>query len=395
MLARDADRLCVLAAELDDARRAAERSNHYKSRFLAGMSHELRTPLNAVIGFSELLEQEVFGALNKKQHDYVVNVLASGRHLLAIVNDILDLSKVEAGRFEIVREFTPIHTIVESALSVVESIRVKHGVNVVSDLPGDLPDLYVDPVRIKQVLYNLLSNAVKFSPRGAVVNVRARAAGGVLEISVEDRGSGVSYQDLPKLFREFEQLAPGSQSGGTGLGLALSKRLVELHGGSIGVESEFGHGSRFWVRLPVLERVPEHEPPLTWGGPHVLIVQDDSIAAEILQQQLRSLGLDSRVALSATEALERVSEQRPIAIAVDVNAEGVDGRGLIEFLQNDIRTGHLPVIAISDSSDAQRARYLGAVDVLQKPFTSAELGAVLARVGISLPVGLPPESASL
>jgi CheY-like chemotaxis protein len=228
-----------------------------------------------------------------------------------------------------------------------------------------------------------------------VVNVCARAAGGVLEISVEDRGSGVQQQDLPKLFREFEQLGPGTKPGGTGLGLALSKRLVELHGGSIGVESEFGHGSRFWVRLPVLERAPKRPLPTLWGGPHVLLVQDDSISAEILQQQLRSLGLDSRLAASATEALERVAEQRPLAIAVDVKAEGVDGRGLIEFLQNDVRARHIPVIAISDSSDAQRGRYLGAVDVLQKPFTSAELGTVLVRVGITLPLGQPPASASL
>jgi PAS domain S-box-containing protein len=387
VLTRDADRLSVLAADLDAARRAAERSNQYKSRFLAGMSHELRTPLNAVIGFSELLEQQTFGPLNEKQQNYVVNVLSSGRHLLAIVNDILDLSRVEAGRFEIVREFTPLHTIVESALSVVESLRVKHGVRVVRELPGDLPELYVDPVRIKQVLYNLLSNAIKFSPRGSRVDVSAHAEGGVLEISIQDRGSGIQRQDLPKLFREFEQLAPapGERAGGTGLGLALSKRLVELHGGSIGVESEFGRGSRFWVRLPVLDRTSTRIRIAQRGEPHVLIAQYDSVSARILQEQLRVLEIDSVIAVSATDALEKLSEVGPIAIAVDVDAEGTDGWALIELVKNDVHTKHIPLLAVLDSSDAVSARYLGDVTALYKPFTAAELGTALAKLGVALP----------
>ncbi len=391
MLTRDAERLCGLAAELDDARRAAERSNQYKSRFLAGMSHELRTPLNAVIGFSELLEQQMFGPLNEKQRSYVVNVLSSGRHLLAIVNDILDLSKVEAGRFEIAREFTSLHSIVESALSVVESLRVKHGVRIVSDLPADLPELYVDPVRIKQVLYNLLSNAVKFSARGSQVDVRARAEGGVLEISVEDRGSGIRHEDLPKLFREFEQLAPapGERPGGTGLGLALSKRLVELHSGSVGVESEFARGSRFWVRLPLLDRESAVMRSVRSDQPYVLVVQDDEIFAQILQQQLRALALDSLVAVSASEALDRIAELVPVAVAVDVNAERIDGRALIELLQSDPRMRHIPVVVIADSSEAERARYLGEVKTLHKPFTTRELGLALAKLGLSLPGGEP------
>jgi len=238
--------------ELDRERNRAQQESRFKSRFLASMSHELRTPLNAIIGFSELLHEELFGQLNATQKDYVHNVLVSGRHLLSLINDVLDLSKIEAGRVDLQREWAGVGVAVDAVQAVIRPLAANQRVTVEVDVPRDLPPLNADMVRLKQVLYNLLSNAIKFTPAGGVVRLRARADGERLRIVVEDTGVGIRSEDLPRLFREFEQLDPdGAKREGTGLGLALSRRLVELHGGTISVASEVGRGSTFTVELPL------------------------------------------------------------------------------------------------------------------------------------------------
>jgi two-component system, NtrC family, sensor kinase len=249
--------------ELELAKKRAEQESQFKSRFLAGMSHELRTPLNAIIGFSELLEQELFGPLTERQQRYVQNVLVSGRHLLSLINDVLDLSKVEAGRMELSPEWTSLAIIVEGVHGVTRPLADKQGVGVSVSMPPDLPELYVDAVRIKQVLYNLLSNAVKFTPRGGSVELSARVEDQALSVSCKDTGIGIRADDMPRLFREFEQLEPvaGDRPVGTGLGLALTKRLVELHGGAITVDSEIGKGSTFTFTLPLMKREQTVESP--------------------------------------------------------------------------------------------------------------------------------------
>ncbi|MBX3219173.1 MAG: PAS domain S-box protein [Labilithrix sp.] len=241
---------------IEEERRAriqAELASRTKSGFLANMSHELRTPLNAIIGFSELMEQGVAGPLSARQTTYVANVLQAGRHLLNLLNDILDLSKIEAGKLALNPEWTELGAIIDAVEHGTRPLAAARGVTLDVSVPTTLPLLDVDPVRVKQILYNLVSNGIKFTPDGGAVRVVASADDGAVRFGVEDTGVGIRRTDLSRLFKEFEQLeATGmaEKPEGTGLGLALTKRLVEMHGGTITVTSELGMGSTFTVVLP-------------------------------------------------------------------------------------------------------------------------------------------------
>jgi signal transduction histidine kinase len=241
-----------LYREIEDKSRQIEAANRHKSEFLANMSHELRTPLNAIIGFSEVLQERMFGELNEKQAEYTEDILSSGRHLLSLINEILDLSKVEAGRMELELAKFDLPLAIDNARTFVRERATKHGINLDVKVDERLGDFTGDERKIKQILLNLLSNAVKFTPEGGRIGISARQADGSVEISVSDTGIGISPEDQAKIFEEFRQVGGdyAHKREGTGLGLTLAKKFVELHGGQIWVESEVGKGSTFSFTLP-------------------------------------------------------------------------------------------------------------------------------------------------
>ena len=243
--------LATALRELDDKGRELEAVSRHKSEFLANMSHELRTPLNAIIGFSQVLREQLFGEINEKQEEYLDDILSSGNHLLALINDILDLSKVEAGQVELEVAPFSLREALERGVVMVRERAMNDGVQIALATAAEVDIVAGDERRLRQVIFNLLSNAVKFTPAGGVVDVTACRIDGEVRISVADTGPGIAREDHERIFEEFQQTEAGiEQREGTGLGLALSKRLVELHGGRIWVDSELGQGSTFVFALP-------------------------------------------------------------------------------------------------------------------------------------------------
>ena len=239
--------------ELAIAKERAEEMSRYKSEFLANMSHELRTPLNSILGFSEVLQDMIFGELNKKQEEYLNYIRESGQHLLSLIDDILDLSKIEVGKLEMEPAEVRLGDLLQNSLIMIKEKALNHGIEPILKLENEIPEIYADERMVKQVVFNLLSNAVKFTQDGGKVGIEASIENEYIRVTVWDTGIGIKEEDKEKLFKEFQQLDSGRDKRyqGTGLGLALSKRLVEMHGGRIWVESEPGKGSRFSFTLPI------------------------------------------------------------------------------------------------------------------------------------------------
>jgi signal transduction histidine kinase len=242
-----------------------EAANRHKSEFLSNMSHELRTPLNAIIGFSEVLLQRLFGDLNEKQADYLQDILESGKHQLALINDILDLSKVEAGRMELQLSTFSLQTAIDNAITMLREIAGRGGVTLEVEYDPRVNTIEADERKVRQVLFNLLSNAVKFTPKGGTVGVRTIARSDAVEISVDDTGVGIAPEDQGRIFEEFGQAKEGkSREGSTGLGLTLAKRFVELHGGAMSLRSIVGQGSTFTFVLPLRRGVGSPAAPVAF-----------------------------------------------------------------------------------------------------------------------------------
>ena len=387
------------ARDITDRKRAEtelQRASQAKSDFLAMMSHELRTPLNSIIGFSEVLIDGKFGALNDKQQRYLQNVHQSGRHLLALINDLLDLSKIEAGRLEVVRRPCPVRALAGEAIATLSPLAEARRVRVLIEPSGSepTPPVSADAARLKQVLYNLLSNAIKFTPaEGRIaVALTVEHARRKVRIAVRDTGTGIAEEDLGRLFTPFTQLTNARERGGTGLGLALSRQLIELMGGSIGVESELGVGSTFWIELPISDdtRVTDATAAISVAAPLALIVDDDAGAQELLALVLQENGFRTVCVSSGDEAIAQARKQRPDVITLDVFLPTIDGWDVLKLVKSDPELATIPVVMVTISSDRGKAFSLGALEHLVKPVEREQLLAALDRRSFTTKVKTAP-----
>jgi len=357
--------------ELENARATAEKTNLTKSDFLANMSHELRTPLNAVIGFSEVLQDQMFGEINEKQQEYVSNILTSGRHLLSLINDILDLSKVESGKMELELGHFSLRESLEASVVMLRERAVKGGIELHLDVAPEADvKIEADQRKLKQILFNLLSNAVKFTTTSGVVRVSAVKDGNFIMVSVQDTGIGIKEEDIPKLFHPFTQLESVYTKGfeGTGLGLALTRQLVELHFGRIWVESEFGKGSRFSFSIPVQQaaakELPAPRPECATGhGSTVLVIEDDPLTLATLEAALQRKGYRALRASSGKEGVAMAQRDAPDLIVLDLMMPDMTGFDVAERLVNESGAAQVPILVLTsmDLSAADRARLEGKV----------------------------------
>ena len=359
------------------AQEEAERANRVKSQFLASMSHELRTPLNAILGFSELLNDDATGRFDEAtRRRFLDQIHSSGVHLLQLINDILDLSKVEAGQMELQLQAVELRRLIDEARATVEPLAQGKAISLNVD-PGPELHLIADPAKLKQMLLNLLSNAIKFTPDGGRIQIRGRQVDSWAEIAVSDTGIGIAAEDLGRLFTEFQQLdaGPARQQEGTGLGLALTRRFAELHGGQVSVESAPGKGSTFTLRLPLeakaLRAPARHEPHSVTASdlsrPLVLVVDDNPQAAEILARTMGAGGFRIKVAHTGTEALTMARDLKPVAITLDILLPEVDGWEVLNRLKADEATRNIPVIVVSVVDNPALGQALGAFDYFVKP----------------------------
>jgi signal transduction histidine kinase/ligand-binding sensor domain-containing protein len=362
--------------ELQIKNHQAEEANHAKSRFLANMSHELRTPMNAIIGFSEILAERLQDRIDAKYIGFLQSILSSGQHLLSIINDILDLSKVEAGKMEIFPETFPVRGAIESVAQVMRGMAARKNVTFEIDVPDGVGDIETDHAKLKQILYNLMSNAVKFSRSGGLVTVRAHRETGAITISVVDRGIGIAATDLDVIFDEFRQIdsKTNRQFGGTGLGLSLVKRLVELQRGGILVESKLGEGSTFTVTLPsrfsgasIPSPIVQPDGSVIPPGDRILVVEDDADAFDAMSAYLLSAGFVVIRARSGEEALRLASSMQPMAITLDLILPVMEGMEVLRRLKNDAATASIPIVVVSITDNRDLTRAFGADDYFTKP----------------------------
>jgi signal transduction histidine kinase/CheY-like chemotaxis protein len=407
--------------QAEEARRKnveLEGASRLKSEFLANMSHELRTPLNAIIGFSEVLRDGLIGELTAQQRGFISDIFSSGKHLLSLINDILDLSKVEAGKMTLDLEPVQMSSFVLNSLSIVRDKAASRHVRLAMEAAEDLGSIQADARKVKQIVYNLLSNAVKFTPDGGQVTLRARRvaradvgrlSGGrsgrtfpvadsefaaVLEISVADTGIGIPPAGLERLFQPFSQIDSGlaRKFEGTGLGLAMVKQLAELHGGAVAVESAMGEGSCFTVWLPLragerAEIVPvkapaQTVPAVSSGARIALVVEDDFKAADLIRVQLEAEGFTVLHAASGEAGLLLAAQQPLSLITVDIMLPEMDGWEFLTRLKQTPQLRRIPVVIISIIADRNKGFSLGAAAVMQKPISRQELYESLVDLGL-------------
>jgi PAS domain S-box-containing protein len=367
------------------AKEEAERTSRFKDQFLSTMSHELRTPLNAVLGFSDLLADERYGPLNEKQRRYIDHIHTGGKHLLSLISDILDLSKIEAGRMELAMENLAVQNIFAEVLSVMQPLadRKSHGLAASGEARLAVR---ADATRLKQVLMNLLGNAVKFTPNGGQIELAARLHGSSVCIEVRDSGPGIPPGEQKRIFEAFYRLREsGKKTEGTGLGLAITQRLVELHGSELKLTSQSGQGSCFYFSLPAVPSAPQSLPrktevPSRSSGPRrILVIEDDPATAQLIQSQLTSAGYQVTLCEEPQRALDIAAQLQPSAITLDIVMKPKNGWEILTQLKRDPRTARIPLIVVSIVDQPSMGALLGADEYLVKPVDKATLLGAIAR----------------
>jgi PAS domain S-box-containing protein len=417
--ARDVTERKRFERTLEEKNIELEHASRMKSGFLATMSHELRTPLNAIIGFSEVLKDGLIGQMTESQHEYIGDIFASGQHLLSLINDILDLSKVEAGMMALELEAVDLNSLLSNSLSIVRERAAAQRIRLELAVGEDLGVPLLDMRKTKQIVYNLLSNAVKFSANGGRVTLSARRVprstvgtlpgdwsvqsfpladnefDDFLEICVSDSGIGISKENMAKLFQAFSQIdsSLARKFEGTGLGLAMVKQLAELHGGAVAVASAQGEGARFaaWLPLRTQDQVSASPPPSTGiamlpsgecSEYVALVVEDDELAADLIRLLLEAEGFVVVHAGSAEEALKLASHHTFTLITLDIQLPGIDGWEFLHRIRESSALAHVPVVIIAGEADISLALIGGVSTVLQKPVSRAQLKSALANLGL-------------
>jgi signal transduction histidine kinase/DNA-binding response OmpR family regulator/HAMP domain-containing protein len=384
-----------LFREIEDKSRQLEIASQHKSQFLANMSHELRTPMNAIIGVGEMLLEDTHDLGRDDQVEPLERILRAARHLLALINDILDLSKIEAGKMELHLEAFPIASLVAEVMETLRPMAAANGNRLEIPGDGDAGIMYADPTRVRQALLNLASNAVKFTSGGVVSITASRVAGpdgDVVELRVADSGIGMTPEQVGRLFQEFTQADASTtrKYGGTGLGLAISRRFCRMMGGDITVQSEPGRGSIFTIRLPAVVAARDAErTPSTAVAPApsgtvadrdlrlVLVIDDDSTVRELMTRHLEREGFTVLTAADGAEGLARARERHPAAITLDVMMPGLDGWTVLAALKGDPTLADIPVVLVTIVDEKHRGYALGAVEYMVKPIDHDALATLL------------------
>ena len=423
--------------ELDAKSKELIIASKTKSEFLANMSHELRTPLNSIIGFSEILHDETFGSVNAKQSKYLNNILTSGKHLLQLINNILDLSKIEAGKMDLSYEMFSVSDAINEIITLTSPLASKKSIEVTTVVEPELTVINADLAKFKQILFNLISNSIKFTPESGTLLIKAQRAGDMAQISVTDTGIGLSKENQKKIFMAFTQAdaSTSRQYGGTGLGLSLVKQFVNIHGGDIWVESEPDKGSTFTFTIPINKKVKDSdiesieksevshiekvmateiqkpvevavesidasitqenidkiempaiiEPKDAVGDETlILVVEDNRGASEILINMIIEAGYRAVPAYTGIEALAIAQKLKPLAITLDIMLPGMDGWAVLKHLKEKSETSGIPVIIISMIDEKDIGFVLGAADYFIKPVQKNILIASLNNIRDSL-----------
>ncbi|HLB02148.1 MAG TPA: response regulator [Nitrospiria bacterium] len=373
----------------------AQESDRLKTQFLANMSHELRTPLNAIIGFSQVMLEGIDGEISEIQRKDLTAIYNSGMHLLGLINDILDIAKIEAGRMELNLEMINLGEVIQSVMATSKALLKGKEIELKMEVAEGLPILRADKIRIRQIILNLVGNAAKFTTKG-FISISAVEDHNTVKISVTDTGLGIREKDIPRLFKEFGQLDASTTRnyGGTGLGLALVKRFVEMHGGRVWAESNFGVGSTFSFVLPLQQPTrpepQEHSPipierpsdsPAKVDGPLVAVIEDDPLAISLFDRYLSSENYRVVGVIPDDHVLDQIKALRPQTILLDILMGPRDGWAILHELKADADTKHIPVIMCSILQKDKKGYALGAVDYLVKPVDKGELLQALARLG--------------